>query len=386
MSVTLSAAVRNNLLSLQNTAQMMATTQERLATGKKVNSALDNPTNFFTASALDSRASDLNRLLDSVSNAVQTLKAADEGIKAITKLVESAQATARQALQKPLNSTTTTEATFTGATGGVDLTAGSTTVLGSGETATLTVNGQTLNATDTTTVSDVMNFLNGLTDVSATVGGTGNGAITLTGANGEDIAITVGGTNATALTAAIGLANGDGDTATTTTAPNADRTALETEFNAVLVQINQLASDASLNGINLLNGDSLQVIFNEDNSSSLSINGVTFDAAGLGINPVTAGDFQSNASINTLLGNLGDAINTLRSQASVFGSNMSVVQVRQDFTKNLINTLGTAAANLTLADTNEEGANLLALQTRQQLSMTALSLSSQADQAVLRLF
>ncbi|MFK7791356.1 MAG: ABC transporter substrate-binding protein, partial [Devosiaceae bacterium] len=99
--VTLSSAVRSNLLSLQNTADMMSKTQERLATGLKVNSALDNPTNFFTASALNSRASDLARLLDGVSNATQTLEAADNGISAITKLVESAQATARQALQTP---------------------------------------------------------------------------------------------------------------------------------------------------------------------------------------------------------------------------------------------------------------------------------------------
>ena len=84
--------------------------------------------------------------------------------------------------------------------------------------------------------------------------------------------------------------------------------------------------------------------------------------------------------------NLDAAIGTLRSQASTFGSNLSVVETREEFTKNLINTLETGAANLTLADTNEEGANLLALQTRQQLSSVALSLAAQADQNVLRLF
>src|SRR5205085_137433 len=95
--ITLSAAVRSNLLSLQNTASLLDTTQTRLATGNKVNSALDNPTSYFTASALNARASDLGNLLDSVSNAVQTIQAANDGITSITKLVESAQATANQA-------------------------------------------------------------------------------------------------------------------------------------------------------------------------------------------------------------------------------------------------------------------------------------------------
>ena len=97
--ITLSKAVRSNLLNLQSTATSLGKTQERLATGLKVNSALDNPTNFFTASSLNSRAGDLGRLLDAVGNATQTIEAANNGLSAITKLVESAQATARQALQ-----------------------------------------------------------------------------------------------------------------------------------------------------------------------------------------------------------------------------------------------------------------------------------------------
>ena len=104
--ITLSKAVRSNLLNLQSTATQLGKTQERLATGLKVNSALDNPTNFFTASSLNSRAGDLGRLLDAVGNATQTLEAADNGLSAITKLVESAQATARQALQATGQTTT----------------------------------------------------------------------------------------------------------------------------------------------------------------------------------------------------------------------------------------------------------------------------------------
>ncbi|MFQ5625511.1 MAG: hypothetical protein ACE5FM_02535, partial [Methyloligellaceae bacterium] len=119
--ITLSSAVRNNLLALQNTADLLGRTQERLATGLKVNSALDDPTAFFTASSLNSRAGDLNRLLDSVGNAVQTVRAADKGLTAITKLVETAQANVRQALQKP--GPATTGGTTTGTVAFVDDTA-----------------------------------------------------------------------------------------------------------------------------------------------------------------------------------------------------------------------------------------------------------------------
>src|SRR5215467_5275869 len=97
--IVLSASVRQNLLSLQSTADLLATTQNRLATGRKVNTALDNPTNFFTASPLDSRASDINNLLDGISNGVQVLQAANTGITSLQKLVDSAKSVANQALQ-----------------------------------------------------------------------------------------------------------------------------------------------------------------------------------------------------------------------------------------------------------------------------------------------
>src|SRR6187551_2993743 len=114
--ITLSKAVRSNLLNLQSTANLLGKSQERLSSGLRVNSALDNPTNFFTAQGLNSRANDLSQLSDAVSNAVQTVAAADKGITAITKLVESAQATARQALQSATTVTTATAATTTGST------------------------------------------------------------------------------------------------------------------------------------------------------------------------------------------------------------------------------------------------------------------------------
>jgi flagellin-like hook-associated protein FlgL len=113
---------------------------------------------------------------------------------------------------------------------------------------------------------------------------------------------------------------------------------------------------------------------------------VSFDSTGLGLSSISGTGFQSDTNIDSTISSLDTALSTLRTQSSKFGSNLTTVQTRQDFTKNLINTLQTGADNLVLADTNEEGANLLALQTRQQLSTTALSLSAQADQAVLRLF
>ena len=161
---------------------------------------------------------------------------------------------------------------------------------------------------------------------------------------------------------------------------------MQSDYNNILSQIDALSGDASYNGINLLNGDNLKVVFNETGTSSLTITGVTFDKAGLGLADITGIGFQSDTDIDAAITKLDSALRSLRTQASKFGSNLTTVQTRQDFTKNLVNTLQTGADNLVLADTNEEGANLLALQTRQQLSTTALSLSAQADQAVLRLF
>jgi flagellin len=756
--VTLSNAVRQNLLSLQNTAQLAGITQNRLATGKKVNSALDNPVNFFTASGLDSRANDISNLLDSIGNGVQVLKAADTGITSLTNLIGTAKSIANQALQTSIGYTTksnvsttiggatssdlrgTTTYTnavaasnvlFTGAVGGTTAAAGGTTVGGSagaftgtlvqdnagtpvnitGATklygpsgggagtgglttqaatgftngATLSVNGHTitfstaatpsagsvpsgsgvvgnivtdgsgnstvylgagtqstasvtdlLNAIDlasgvqtaansggtatlstasgqtnssvsgghvliesttggdtnvtgtanalhalgltgavgtgsvsitaspvasssslatliqenstlnvdgktitfknaatplaanvptgsgvsgnivtdgngnstvylqAATVSDVLNAIDLATGVKTTSNSSGTATLsTATGATASSVAasgalqistgttsdLSISGTGnalaalglngntgtATTFTAsrsagagsisgktltftsfnggtAVNITFGDGTggtvktldqlntalqannltatvdttgkltisasndyasstlgsvaaggtiggtltstlTFTTAGAPVVDptsssaRAGLVSQFNNILSQITTTAQDASFNGVNLLNGDTLKLVFNEKATSTLSITGVSFTSSGLGLSNLTAGtDLVDNASTNKVLASLDQASVTLRAQASTFGSNLSVVQNRQDFSKNLINVLQTGSSNLTLADTNEEGANLLALQTRQQLSLTSLSLASQADQAVLKLF
>ena len=373
--ITLSAGVRQNLLSLQSTANLMAQTQNRLATGKKVNSALDNPLNYFTSQSLGNRASDLTSLLDSIGNAVQTITAADKGITSLTKLVQTAQAIAQQALQ---SATTTAKVTGTVA----NLTA-TTDISAITATKTITINDGTTTATYTAaaadTVQDFLDAINNTANLNVVASLDSGGRIRLeaTGAN----TIVVGGTGSAADLAVLGL------TAATTAAGtvNDSRDDLATQFDDIRTQIDNLAADSGYNGINLLNGDALTVTFNETGTSTQSITGVTFDSAGLAIT-AAANDFQTDADVNAALTELTTALGTLRSQAASFGSSLSVVQTRQDFTKAMVNTLQTGADNLVLADTNEEGANMLALQTRQSLSTTALSLASQADQNVLRLF
>jgi flagellin-like hook-associated protein FlgL len=402
--ITLSRAVRSNLLNLQSTAVSLAKSQERLSTGLKVNSALDNPTNFFTAEGLKSKANDLSALSDAVSNAVQTVSAADKGITAITKLVESAQATARQALQSATTVTTATAATTTGSTTSsglltaaglsngqsLSITIGSTTKVigfnntgtaGGGQDAAVDLDGAN-DATDTTddaTLTSLVTAIN--TAFGSTVAAASSNKLQVTATNTADSITIASGAAATALgLTTTAVAPGS------TTSANPKRAELVDTYNDLLGQIDALAKDAGYNGVNLLANDDLSVLFNEDGSSKLDINGVTDTAAGLGLTALTSTSFDSNTSINATLDDLKGAIDTLKSQSAKFGSNLSVVETRQDFTKGIINVLETGASNLTLADTNEEAANVLALQTRQQLSSTALSLASSADQNVLRLF
>jgi flagellin len=267
--IVLSSGVRSNLLQLQQTSDLITTTQTRLATGKRVNSALDNPINFFTAQGLTVRANDLNSLLDSMSTGINTIQAANNGITSITKLVQSAQSLVSQAQQ-----------------------------------------------TSDTTV----------------------------------------------------------------------RATLATQYNNLLSQIDQLAGDSGINGVNLIGGDDLTITLNETGASTVKITGVD-DTVGADLSIGNSSNNWAGATdITAASGDLTAALVTLRSQSQALSSNLQTVQVRQDFTKAMINTLQAGSDSLTLADSNEEGANLLALQTRQQLSTTALSLAAQADQNVLRLF
>jgi flagellin-like hook-associated protein FlgL len=509
--ITLSASVRQNLLALQSTASLLAKTQNDLATGNKVNTALDNPTEFFTAQALNNRAGDIANLLDGIGNGVQILQAANTGLTSLSALVANAQSIANQVLQSPTGYTTksnVTSQTLTGATASNLLNATTTPFAGAvltentsgGGTAvstatllsgtatstshdlatnlatsdTLVVNGITFTFTTASTssgtsigigdnVGDLLSVITAATGVSTSLGA--NGAINFSptplgvtlggsalaklglssvgdGLAGQTLTIApTGGGTQTTLTFGLGsgqisnlnelnnaLAPNNLQAAIDTTGhitlvtsndaasstigaisgsaassgqafynlvggapiidPNsqATRANLVAQYNNVLAQINTTAQDASFNGVNLLNGDTLKLVFNETGRSTLSIQGVTFNDAGLGLSTLTAGvDFLDSNSANKVLTSLQAASTTLRGESSALGSNLSIVQIRQDFNKNLINVLQTGASNLTLADTNEEAANSQALSTRQSIAVSALALANQSQASVLQL-
>jgi len=174
--------------------------------------------------------------------------------------------------------------------------------------------------------------------------------------------------------------------AVNTTTPDPSRASYQAQYNILLQQIDTLALDSSYHGINLLSGGNLAATFNESGSSALSVAGASLNTTGLGLAALTGEDFQSDFAIDEIVGDLDAALTSLRAQATRFGTSLAILQTRQDFTKAMAEALKSGADDLVLADANEEGANLLALQTRQALSTTALSLSSTGAQAVLRLF
>ena len=278
-NIALTSAMRANLYSLQKTTDLMGVTQNRLSTGNKVNSALDDPMNYFAAQGHLQRASDLAFRKDEMGEGIQTIKAGDAGIEAITDLIASAKSIAQSAL----SAETTTE-------------------IGS----------------------------------------------------------------------------------------------LESQFNELRNQIDDLADDSGYKGINLLGGDDqlLTVKFDETGASSITVTG--FDAStgtdGLAIAALVAGDWIDTddaadlTAINTTISELDAARTTLRSEAKTMASQLSTITIREDFTSKMINTLNDGAGKLTAADMNEEAANMLMLQTNQALGTTSLSLASQAAQSVLRLF
>jgi flagellin-like hook-associated protein FlgL len=531
--IVLSASVRQNLLSLQSTAALLATTQNDLATGNKVNTALDNPTEYFTAQDLNNRASDISNLLDGIGNGVQVLQAANTGLTSLQSLIANAQSIANQVLQSPTGYDTKSSVTSTAVTGatadnllgtpsaytnaaatagtaltdsdtsdtvtaaslltGSSSTDGISGTIASGDT--IVVNGKTITFNNTATstsanggnidlatgtIQTVLTAIDQITGTATASTVNGSGEIQLQTGTTSDLTITNGtGTALAALglgtgvtqargggTTALGgltldiAATGNG-TATAITfgtgqgqistlnglntalaannlqasidttgaitisttnnaasstigqitgtatgagkafaafanasgpAPVADansqaiRASLVTQYNEVLQQINTTSQDSSFNGINLLNGDTLNMTFDETGASKLAITGVTFNDAGLGLSSLAVGtDFLDSNSANAVLGQLTQASTTLRTEASALGSNLSVVEIRQDFNKSLINVLQTGASNLTLADPNQEAANSQALSTRQSIAVSALALANQSQQSVLQL-
>lgn len=607
--ISLTASMRSNLLSLQSTQKLMDTTQDRLSTGKKVNSAMDNPTNYFTAQSLTARANDLDALMDSIGQAISTLETADQGITTLTDFVEQAKSLANSARDTAnVKSSVTSSVTFdplnvknqkvVDVIGGINDGDSFTIRLGKSTTIEGTTN---LNETQTladlgfaeddameilvdgesytfvmqagagvteqpsnrqatvgvnTTLEDFLagivetigrkNISVGLVDGKIEMKTLDNSSlvvrsyenvtdqrqdatITLTGAGGTiadtvlkgtgelkvgDVTLTAGmssdavikafqgdknygayvkadgniaifkrdGSNiaTTDFTAVDPDAGGTDDVAVAPTGPtniadsnefvldgatanrkfndglgidtgytvtitddmtaedfrkalsalegieadfndkgnliiygeegddliitdqngkaaallgvegsatngNNERATYASQFDKVLTQIDQLVQDTSYKGINLLNGDDLTVNFNETRTSFLEIKGVTFDSKGIGLT-TSDNEWKSNEDIDKSLTQIEKATSLLRAQASEFGQNLATVTTREDFTDNMINNLVSGSDKLTLADMNEEAANMLALQTRQQLATNSLSLASQAAQSVLRLF
>lgn len=533
--IVLSAALRSNLLSLQNTQRGIDKTQLRLATGLKVNSALDGPQSFFTAQSLNNRASDFSRLLDGVSQSIRTIEAANTGTEALSTLIDQAESIALEA-QTELRSgqgftrvrgnedaaalgtnvqdgtiisatTNQFDITYTeadGSTGTDTITIGANetvdsivasinnsaalngTTSGEGISARVTAGGQLeIQANgENTSIRIESAAANGVTSAGfdriglgtvtgpegAGIGGTSVAGNTISSRAAGDVAASgvfeasqtlAGGVNGagfvTAGSSQLDL-NIDGEVTTVGTFASTDTVQdvidginnsgvdaeasfnedtgqidiefggnvgqvtlnftgggtnafgfgnstqndgvdqseqftfdgvtvnvdqLEDDFNNVREQINQLVEDSGYRGVNLLNGDDLTTFFNEDRSNTLETEGVDFTALGLGL---AEGDFTNLNNISESINQAKSALEDVRRFGSSIANDLAIVQVRQQFTEQTINTLKSGADDLTVADQNEEGANLLSLQTRQQLGVTSLSLAAQSQQSILRLF
>ena len=373
--ISLTASMRSNLLSLQSTQSLMDRTQDRLSTGKKVNSAIDNPMSYYTSQSLTNRAGDLEDLLDSMGQGIQTIKAANEGIESITAFVQQAKAVANTARDTSAKAVAKSNGTFEN-----KLDAGKTTDV------ILTIGDVKLTATGFANTSDLDDLVTALT-TDPNDGAYDAADFTIeagTGADEGKLIINVKEDTKLADQAISLEGAGQLGISLSGKLDNTLRDSSMQQYNDILVQIDQLASDASYKGVNLLRNDDLKVVFNEDRSSYLEIKGDDASSNGLGLSPAT--DWNTNEAVDAVIEDIEGAINELRDMASVFGNNYSIVQTRQDFTENLINVLEEGSDNLILADMNEESANMLALQTRQQLAINSLSLASQAAQSVLQLF
>ena len=367
--------MRSNLLSLQNTQSLMDMTQERLSTGKKVNSAIDNPSSYYTAASLNNRASDLNALLDSMGQGIQTIKAANEGIEAITAFAQQAKALANTARDEAVKNVEgsielTVDDAYAGAADDADKITLTVTNIADGTTRDIE-----FAATEDADKSDTLDALAAaITGDGVTKAEVVDGKISIEAALGYKIEVK-------------SSAGAFADKVTSTAANNGNENRIKSaaQFDLILEQIDELAADSGYKGVNLLQKNNLKVVFNEDRSSTIEVIGVDASSEGLQLKEAANG-WQSNDDVDNAITAIEDAINTLRAMATDFGNNYSIIQNREDFTESLINVLEEGADKLTLADMNEESANMLALQTRQQLAVNSLSLASQAAQSVLRLF
>ncbi|HEY0441820.1 MAG TPA: flagellin [Xanthobacteraceae bacterium] len=384
MDVSLTSAARQSLLSLQDISNQMSVLQKRLATGKRVNTPIDDPITYFTWSALSSRAASLDTVLTGITGAQSTIQAANKGLAALQSLISSAQSLANQAQQSPntLVKVTGTNSTALTTASVIATTAGAANRFKAGDT--LTVSDGTTTATYTAanndTVQTIMTAINGTAGLKAAVTLNASGQLQIAATNTVNIAIGGTLTGAGTLTGIVGLTAG-----TTSFVANPTRQSLAAQYDVIRTQIDQAVGDASFNGQNLISGSTVSVNFNETGTSKLTITGSQLSSGSLGLT-ASVNQWQVDGDITTALNNLTTAASTVQAQAASLSASQSIFQARQDFTKGMRDTVKTGADDLVAADTNEDGAALLALQTRQQIAATSLSMANSAHQATLRLF
>ena len=451
MAISLTIGMKNALGSLQNLQGDIQKTNQRLASGKKINSPLDGALNYFLADSFSSKGRDLSAIQDGIGLGLGVLKQADKAVASIKTSLEQAEGTLRAALNSAgTQGKLTTNFTYrNAATGAADPaaafaeaatgTAANRLQVGDSFTVdliTYTAAGATLSAgtiafAAVTAGLTVQNVIDGLNTTSAagfnpTAGGAprvraylndagnivienqvGGGDASTTNTYGIQIRVTqaagattnaldvfsingaVGGTPRSSTNAAIQTVDLIGGSTAQTT-----RAAAASSFKEVLKQIRNTALDAGFNGTNLLQGVFLRTSLNTDDTTSITTQGRRTDAAALGFSEDVAsaftGDsirnFQGDREISLALTKIKNAKSSIEGLQTTFATNSSLLVNRQDYTKNTVSNLNDGSDSLTLADINEEGAALTSLQTRQQLSITALSLANQADQAILRLF
>lgn len=383
-SITLSAVARQNLASLQDIASQIALAQKRLATGRRVNSPSEDPYAYFTSISLTARGANISRLMDAMSSAQSTLDAASKGIATIQSLINSAQSVANQALAAATTfvKITGTNSTALTTSSTIASNGGSSTRLRAGDQVTVSdgTTTATYTAASNDTVQTLLNAINTTANLKVSASLNANGQISFQATSNVDVTVGATLTGTGTLSSVLGLTAG-----TTTFTASTVRQSLAQQFDLIRTQIDQAVGDASYNGVNLLSGGSLSVVFNESGSSKLSVGGPTLSASSLGIAAATNA-FQTDGDVQAALTGLGGALTTLQSNAAVLGSQASIVKVRQDFSKALVDQLKSGADTLVAANVEEDSALLLALRTRQQVATSLLSLTQGSDQNVLRLF
>lgn len=394
-NVTLSGAVRSNLLALQRTQASIEVTNSRLNTGKKVNTVIDDAVAFFSAKALDDRAADFNdrktnidQSISQINTALTATSAIDSLLKSMKGIVTSAKsATAQErgALQTQYNTTKAQidqlvgDASYQGLNLVSNSTARQTTQFSERSSSKLDVTAQRL-TTFSVLASNTASTLN-----TAGVGGSNFGSTTALGATGlYYVANVTSGTGVTSTLLVIKYAGASAAGAATSNAYATQSASFKASVGSILATNFDVVS-----GLNVFAGSQVYVFVDSQLTGSNAISTISggtlwsasdFDpSSGLG-------NDQFTQALDFVIKSLDNAISQNNSVAKSLGTNVSILNTRLEFTKEYVNVQKEGSGKLVLADTNEEGANLVSLQTRQQLGIQALSFAGQTEQSVLRLF